>query len=169
MPTRQSERNLHDIRDLTEALGRAFEDAQTRDPRITREAVAEQLGVRRAYLTDALNVYRDELQFQARHLIPYCRIVGPLPLAYIADQLGYVLVPREQAAQGQDIAMETLDVATQAGALSSMARDAYADGLLSEQERGDIREQARRVQREAAEVERAVSLSPVSLSARRGA
>jgi hypothetical protein len=60
-------------------------------------------------------------------------------------------------------------VATQAGALSSMARDAYADGLLSEQERGDIREQARRVQREAAEVERAVSLSPVSLSARRGA
>jgi len=163
MSTRSTERRLHDIRDLTEALARALEDAQARDPRITREAVAEQLGVRRAYLSDAISPYRGELQFQARHLIPYCRIVGVLPLAYVADQLGYVLVPREQATQARDIAMETLDVAAEAGQLSALAREAYADGHLSEQERNDLREQARRVQREAAEVERAVTTSPVRI------
>jgi len=163
MSTRSAERSLHDIRDLTEALARALEDAQARDPRITRESVAEQLGVSRAYLSNAINPYRDELQFQARHLIPFCRIVGVLPLAYVADHLGYVLVPRAQATQVLDIALETLDVAAHAGELSALARQAYADGQLSEQERNDLREQARRVQREAAEVERAVTLSPVRI------
>jgi len=163
MATRTAERSLHDIRDLSEALARALEDAQAADPRVTREAVAEQLGVRRAYLTDALNPFRDELQFQARHFIPYCRIVGALPLVYVADQLGFVLVPREQATAARDIAMETLDVAAQAGALSALVREAYAGGQITEQERNDIREQVRRVQREAAEVERAVTLSPVHI------
>lgn len=160
MAQRSGERNLNDIHTLDEALARALHDSGRRT-----ETVAGEIGVRRAYLSDALNPDRDEMQFQARLLITFCRSTASmLPIAWLADQLGYVLVPREQATQSRDIAIETLDVADEAGQLSHAVRHAYADGLLSEQERSDIRAHAHRVQREAAEVVRAVSLSPVSLS-----
>jgi hypothetical protein len=162
MQQRRDERNLSDIRSLTEALGRALEDAHN----VSRESAAEQLGVRRAYLSDALNPDRDELQFQARHLLPYCRIVGPLPLAWIADQLGYVLVKREHAASASDIALETLDVQDRVGHLSAKVRCAMADGVIDQYEQADIREEARRVQREAAEVERAVEALPIQIARR---
>jgi len=166
MLQRTPERNLNDLRTLAEALARALADSGRRT-----EAVAEEVGCRRAYLADALNPHREEvLQFQARHLVSFCRGThSVLPLAWIADQLGYVVIPREQAAHARDIAIETLDVSDMAGQLSHAVRKAYKDGHLTEQERSDITAHAHRVQREAAEVVRAVSLSPVSLTDRRGA
>lgn len=147
----KSTRNLGDIRSLTEALGRALHDS-----RLSTQTAAEQLGVGRAYLGNALNEEHDELQFQARLLVPFCRLVGTLPLEWMADQLGYVLVPREHAASAECVLRETLDVATTAGKLSERVRLATADGRICEVERADIIDAARRVQREAAEVERAV-------------
>lgn len=163
MSTRSTERNLNDIRTLAEALGRALHDSGR-----TTEAVAEEMGVRRAYLADALNPERDEAQFQARRLVAFCRATHSLlPLEWLADQVGCVLISRAQATQSRDIAIETLDVADEAGQLSHVVRQAYADGHLSEQERSDIRAHAHRVQREAAEVARAVSVSPISLASDR--
>jgi hypothetical protein len=153
------ERNLSDIRSLSEALQRALHDSGQ-----TTEAVAEGLNCKRAYLADAVSPHRGEvLAFQARMLVPFCRATSILPLEWLADQLGYVLVRRDQASTARDIACETLDVSDAAGKLSHAVRAAYADGRLTEQERSDIRAEAARVQREAAEVSRAVSTSPISL------
>jgi hypothetical protein len=161
MSQQRHERNLSDCRTLTEALARALHDSGK-----TVATVAEVCGVRRSYLADALNTERaDVLQFQARHLVAFCRAThSALPLAWLADQLGYVLVPREQATAARDIAIETLDVVSHVGDLSKLVRDAYEDGQLTEQERSDIRDRARRIQKEAAEVERATTLSPISLT-----
>ena len=163
MPTPKAERNLVDIRTLAEALARALHDSARGS-----DVVAEEIGCRRAYLADALNPHREEVHFQAARLVAFCRAThSVLPVAWLADQLGYVLVPRAQATQGRDLALdETLDVTAQAGALSTAVREAYDDGRLTDQERSDIRECAHRVQREAAEVERAVSTSPISLQPR---
>jgi len=164
MSAAKPERSLSDIRTLNEALSRALYDSGKH-----AATVAEQMGLARvSYLTEALNAEHD-LQFQARLLLAFCRATSSLPVAWLADQLGFVLVKREQATGSRDIALEALDVADAAGALSRSVRDAYADGRLSEQERADIRELAHRVQREAAEVERAVSMSPISLADRRTA
>lgn len=160
MTERTSERSISDIRSLAEALSRALHDSGRHS-----DAVAEQCGCRRAYLTDALNPHRDEVQFQARLLLPFCRATGSaLPIAWLADQLGFVLVPRDQAGTSRDLVLETMDVASQAGDLSRVVRSAVADGHLTEQERADIRELVHRVQREAAEVERAAQVSPITVT-----
>jgi hypothetical protein len=73
----------------------------------------------------------------------------------MADRLGYVLVKREHADTASDVLHETLDVSSVAGRLSERVREATADGTLSAIERAEIIEMSRRVQREAADVERA--------------
>jgi hypothetical protein len=152
MSQRKDERNLSDNRTLTETLNRARYDSGK-----TLDVVAEALHVRRSYLTDALNEGRVEvLQFQARHIVPFCEATGSvLPLAWMADRLGYVLVKREHADTASDVLHETLDVSSVAGRLSERVREATADGTLSAIERAEIIEMSRRVQREAADVERA--------------
>lgn len=153
MTNQKEGRNLSDIRSLTESLNRSLYDSGR-----SRETVAEQLSVRRGYLNEALNEDRPDLQFQARHLVPFCRITGSvLPLAWAADQLGYVLVKREHADSAADVLHETLDVSSVAGRLAERVREATADGAISAVERADIIEMSRRVQREAADVERSVS------------
>ena len=154
------QRSLYDIRTLSEAQSRALSDSGK-----ATETVAERIGCKASYLMKALNPHEEDVHFQARLLVPFCEATGSiLPLEWMAHQLGYVLVLREQAATARDIAMETLDVGDEAGKLSHTVRAAYADGQLTEQERLDIKEQANRVQREAAEVVRAVSTSPISLT-----
>lgn len=162
MQTRNSERNLTDLRSLTEALARAAHDSGQ-----SLAQIAEHIGVSRGYLTDALNVERAEvLQFQARLLVPFCREVGVLPLAYIADQLGYVLVPRHQAGTADTLVREVLDVQAAAGRLAGAARR-VEHGAACPATRSDLLESARQVQREAAEAERAAeALSFTGLRAR---
>lgn len=56
-------------------------------------AVAEAIGKRRGYLLDAANPDRDEVQFQARLLIPLMLATGNLaPLRFLARELGCALV-----------------------------------------------------------------------------
>jgi hypothetical protein len=163
MSQRTATRSLADIRTLDESLARARHDSGR-----STETVAAEIGCTRGYLAAALNPEHEELQFQARHLVAFCRAThSALPLAWLADQLGYVLVPREQATAARDIAIETLDVVSHVGDLSKLVRDAYEDGQITEQERSDIRDRARRIQKEAAEVERATTLSPISLTSTR--
>lgn len=159
MQQRNDERRLSDIRTLTEALARAAHDSGK-----SLATIAEACDVKRGYLTDALNTERESvLQFPARKLLKFCQATSPLPLAWLADQLGFVLVPREQAATATNLAMETLDVQERVGALSARVRGAMADGVVDHHEAADIREEARRVQREAAEVERAAANIPVRI------
>jgi hypothetical protein len=159
MEQRTEGRRLSDCRTLTEAMNRARFDSGK-----SIATLAEACGVKRGYLADALNEEREGvMQFQARHFVTYCREVGELPLAWVADQLGFVLVPREQATGAHNLAMETLDVSERAGALAARVRCAMSDGTVDQYEAADIREEARRVQREAAEVERAVANVPVRI------
>jgi hypothetical protein len=159
MEQRTEGRRLSDCRTLTEAMNRARFDSGK-----SIATLAEACGVKRGYLADALNEEREGvMQFQARHFVTFCREVGDLPLAWVADQLGFVLVPREQAATAAALAAETMDVQARVGALSSRVRCAIADGIVDQYEAADIREEARRVQREAAEVERAVETLPVRI------
>ena len=157
-------RNPADYRTLTEALHQAHADSGQ-----TQDTTAEQLGVRRAYLADALSVGRAEvLQFQARHLVPFMRAThSALPLAWLAHSLGYVLVPLETAQTAQDLTREVLDVQEHLGVLSARVRRALSNGLITAHERSDIKEDARRVQRESAEVERAVDNLPTVIGGRR--
>jgi hypothetical protein len=153
MQTRNSERNLSDIRTFTEALARAYHDSGK-----SIATIAEKCDVSRGYLTSALDVDRvDVLQFPARKLQKFCEATSPLPLAWLADQLGFVLVKRDHAESANNLAMETLDVQEKAGALAARVRCALADGKVDPHEAADIRDEARRVQREAAEVERAAA------------
>lgn len=162
MEQRTDGRRLSDIRTLTEALYVAHRESGK-----SVEAVAEVCDVKRGYLADAINTAREEvLQFPARKLVLFCQATSPLPLHWIADQLGFVLVPREQAATAHNVAMETLDVTERCGALAAKVRCAMSDGTIDQFERADIREEARRIQREAAEVERAVDGMPVTIGRR---
>lgn len=55
--------------------------------------IADELGVRLGYLLDASNPDREDLQFQARHLLPLMRITGNvLALKFLAAELGYMVV-----------------------------------------------------------------------------
>lgn len=160
----KAERNPSDYRTLTEALHQAHADSGQ-----TQDTTAEHLGVRRSYLADALSVGRAEvLQFQARHLVPFMRLTGSaLPLEWMAAQLGYVLVPCEHATQAADVASEILDVQKHAGELAGRFLQAQRDGRLCGVDRADLKEFARRVQREAAEVELAVEGLPSHVEVRR--
>lgn len=158
MTQRREARRLQDFRCLAEVLQAAYHDSG-----LPLETVAERMHLSRpSYLAEAMNPHRDETQFQARSIIPFCQSVySVLPVAWLADQLGYVLVKREQAAEADTIVRETLDVAASAGRLSQRVREATMDGRLCAVEQGDIVSEARRVQRDAAEVERAAELMAV--------
>lgn len=162
MEQRKDERRLSDIRTLTEALYRAYADSGK-----TMDTVAEACEVKRGYLADALNTAREEvLQFPARKLVKFCQTTSPLPIAWIADQLGYVLVPRASAGTARDVALEALDAAGAAGKLANRVSEAVSDGVIDSQERADIIELSRRGQREFAEVERAAEALPVHIGRR---
>lgn len=162
MQQRSSERNLSDIRTFTEALARAAYDSGK-----SIATLAEACDVSRGYLTAALDTEREKvLQFPARKLQLFCEATSPLPLAWLADRLGFVLVRREHAESAHTLALETLDVQERVGALSARVRSAMVDGVVDQHEAADIREDARRVQREAAEVERAVDGLPIHIGRR---
>jgi hypothetical protein len=159
MEQRTDGRNLSDLRTFTEALHRAY-CASGR----SMESVADDCGLKRGYLSDALNTNRQEvLQFPARKLEAFCKATTPLPLEWLADKLGFVLVPREHAQTSRDLLLETLDASAAAGRLSERVSSASKDGVIDSHERADIVELARRGQREFAEVERAVEALPVQI------
>lgn len=160
---RTDERSLADLRSLTEAFARAAYDSG-----LSIAQIAERLGVSRGYLADALNTERaDVLQFQARLFIPFVQAVGPLPLAYVADQCGYVLVKREHATDADSLSDEIHQLQKRAGELTGRYLDAKRDGRLCLMDRADLKEFARRVMREAAEIERAVESLPFQVEVRR--
>jgi hypothetical protein len=159
MDERKEGRRLSDCRTLTEAMNRARYDSGK-----SIATLADACGVKKGYLADALNEEREGvMQFQARHLVAFCREVGDLPLAWLADQLGFVLVHRDQAPTATNLAGETMDVQARVGELSARVRTAISDGVIDKHEAADIRDEARRVQREAAEVERVVEGLPVRI------
>jgi hypothetical protein len=110
--------------------------------------VAERLGVRRAYLYDATNPDRDDMQFQARLLVPLMAVTGNLaPLRFLARQFNVALVELQEALAGDgadDIRSCFLKVVRELGEDSAAIEHALADGQVT----GD---EARRVVREISE------------------
>lgn len=153
---RHDERYIDSIRTLDEALMLDFRDSGK-----SSETVAAAINVQRRYLNEALNPEHDELQFQARTMLPFWRETvlpgrAPIGLQWLAQQLGFVLVPTVMAASGHDVVTETLDVSIQAGKLAERVQEGARQGFRCPVVRSDIKEESRRMQREAAEVERAV-------------
>jgi hypothetical protein len=67
------------------------------------KAVADELGVRPGYLADAGNPDREEVQFQARLIVPFCRATGSTAvLEFMAAQMSCVLVRVPMASVSDD-------------------------------------------------------------------
>lgn len=122
---------------------RACRNGETCQPRTFGEALyhqvhhsvqdartlAETIGVRAGYLLDAANPDRDEVQFQARLLVPLMRATEDTTLLeWLAGQMGGVFTRRAPIGEATDPGRELLDIVDRLGALASADRDAMADG-----------------------------------------
>lgn len=104
--------------------------------RIDAGQLADRIGVRKGYLLDAANPDRDEVQFQARWIVPVTLASGnDALLRYLADQCGGVFfaVPQIDDA-GSDVVQDTAKAVEAFGALLQCGAQAWADRHVSEAE-----------------------------------
>jgi hypothetical protein len=103
--------------------------------------IAERLGVRPGYLSDAANQDRDEVQFQARLIVPLTAVTGrSTVLEYVAHSAGFAMTPIPAVALRQHSAMDDLDVAVQdLGQTAAQVRSALADGVVGADEAARVR------------------------------
>lgn len=142
------------VRTLTEAIYHQVHHSAA-DARV----VAERLGVRYSYLLDAANPDRDEVQFQARLLVPLMVATSDITiLEWMAAQVGCVVTKAEGLAT-PDPGRELLDVIDRLGALAAADRDAAADGVRDAGEIELLKTRAHAVAREVAEYVAALSTS----------
>jgi len=79
--------------------------------------IADEIGVRPGYLSDAANADREDVQFQARLIVPLCRATDDLTLLrFMASQLGCVLVNLPAVANSDcDISKRFIKLAKELG------------------------------------------------------
>lgn len=96
-------------------------------------SIAEEIGVRRGYLLDAANPDRDEVQFQARLLVPLMAATGNLePLRYMAREMNCALAELPKVAQDHgEIRPKFLLVVSQIGECATAIEHGLADGSVT--------------------------------------
>ena len=144
---------------------RACRNGETCQPRTFGEALyhqvhhsvqdartlAESVGVRAGYLLDAANPDRDEVQFQARLLVPLMRATDDTTLLeWMAAQVGCLVVRAAAVDAVSDPSQELLEIIDRIGALAAAERDAMADGVRDPQEIERLRIRAHDVAKEVA-------------------
>lgn len=113
--------------------------------------IAERLSVRRGYLCDSCNPDREEVQFQARLLVPLMVATGDISvLEWMAAQVGCVVTRAIDVAAPSDPNRELLDIIDRLGLLAAADRDALADGVRDPQEIEQLRTRAHAVAQEVA-------------------
>jgi len=124
-------------------------------------SIAEMLGVRRGYLLDAANPDREEVQFQARLLVPLMAVTGNLtPLRFLARNFDVAVIdlPRRSASD-DDLRKSFMAAVKELGEASGVIEAVLSDGIVS-------RDDAQRVRRELAETIEALVLVQASFDAR---
>lgn len=109
---------------------------------LPHKAVAEALGMRPSYLSDALNEYH-ATQFQARWLVPFMQVTHSLePLRWMATQLGCAVVelPHVDVA-GDAVYAEAMRVVEELGEATQTLKRSLADSVVDGAERLDIERQ----------------------------
>lgn len=108
--------------------------------RIDAKTIAERLGVRYTYLTDAASPDRDEVQFQARLIVPITLATGnDALLRYLAAQCGYVAfkVPTASDAHA-DVVAHTAKVVREFGDVLTASATAMADHAITASEAAGV-------------------------------
>lgn len=99
--------------------------------------IAERMGVRRTYLYEAGNPDRDDMQFQARLLVPLMAATGNLaPLRLLARAFGAALIklPAPSDDRHQDLRASFLRVVKELGEDSGEIERALSDDRISSDE-----------------------------------